>query len=129
MSRSIIAGAAIMAAAALAPAMPAQAQSNAIIVSAPTVRNEGRPVDGVQQRQLLRTNVSVYTGDLNLRTSYGRAVLDARIRLAADTACDRLDEIDPPFGYGGWDFDKGDCRHLAVKNAQFQRAVAIRANG
>ena len=74
-------------------------------------------------------NVVVDTSDLNLRTAYGRSVLDSRIRLAADLACDRLDEIDPPVGVGGWSPDMGNCRHLAVQRAQFQRWAVIRASG
>ena len=134
MSRSILAGAAIVAAAALIPPAPAAAQGNAsIIVSAPAVRsadrNAGQPRNSVHPQRELVANVVVDTSDLNLRTAYGRSVLDSRIRLAADLACDRLDEIDPPVGVGGWSHDMGDCRHLAVQRAQFERWAAIRASG
>jgi hypothetical protein len=61
-----------------------------------------------------------------LRTAYGRAVLDARIKLAANAACDRLDQIDPPAGVGAeMNPDVGDCRHLAAKSALPQRRIAI----
>ena len=133
MSRSVLAGAAIVAAA-LIPQTPATAQSNAsIVVSAPAARsadrNAGQARLGVHPQRQLVANVMVATSDLNLRTAYGRSVLDSRIRLAADLACDRLDEIDPPVGVGGWSHDIGDCRHLAVQRAQMQRWAAIRANG
>jgi UrcA family protein len=134
MSRSVLAGAAILAVASVIPQIPATAQGNSsIIVSAPAVgpadRNAGQPRNSVHPQRQLVTNVMVDTSDLNLRTAYGRAVLDARLRLAADAACDRLDEIDPPIGVGGWIHDMGDCRHLAVKRAQTQRWAAIRASG
>lgn len=130
MPRSILAGIAATAMAACIPQWSATAQgSSDIVVSAPTARADGEPSDGVQQRQRLAANVVVETGDLDLRTSYGRAILDARIRMAADAACDQLDRIDPPVGPGGWIPDKGDCRHLAVKGAELQRWAAIRASG
>jgi len=133
MSRSVIAGAALIAAAAVVPQLPVAAQDNSsITVSAPAARaarNAGQPRNMANPRMELVSNVSVSTADLDLRTAYGRAVLDARIRLAADAACDRIDEIDPPVGVGGWSSDKGNCRHLAMKRAQTQRGAAIRADG
>jgi UrcA family protein len=132
MFRSILAGGAMVATAAFVPQLPVAAQesvSPAITVSAPGVRNTGQPADGVQQRKQLVAHVAVDTHDLDLRTEYGRAVLDARIRLAAAIACDRIDEIDPPVGAGGWVSDRGDCRHLAVKSAEPDKRAAIRAAG
>jgi|SRR5690606_27783643 len=130
MSRKILAGASAVAAALAVPQLPATAQDSAgIVVSAPAVREGGEPADGVQQRKRLVANVVVDTSDLDLRTPYGRAVLDARVRLAADAACDRIDEIDPPFGPGGWNADKGDCRHLAAKQAEPRMWAAIRSAG
>lgn len=130
MPRSILAGAAVIAMAAFIPQLPAMARdSAAIVVSTPAIRDAGRPGDGVQQRKRLVANVVVDTSDLDLRTSYGRAVLDGRIRLAADAACDQLDEIDPPVGPGGWIPDKGNCRHLAAKKAEPRMWAAIRAAG
>jgi len=133
MFRSILAGAATIAVAAFVPHLPAIAQesvSPAITVTAPAIRNAGEPANGVQQRKQFVANVAVDTRDLDLRTAYGRAVLDARIRLAADAACDRLDEIDPPTGIGSpMSHDSGDCRHLAVKSALPQMRSAIRAAG
>ena len=127
MSRSILAGAAAIAAAAIVPQWPATAQD--ITVRAPITRSDEQPRLGVHPRMRLASTVRVETHDLDLRTAYGRAVLDARIRLAADAACDRLDDIEPPTGVGAaMNPDIGDCRHLAVKTAQFQVLSAIRAD-
>lgn len=134
MSRSILAGAAIVAAAAFVPQIPVAAQGNAsIIVSAPGVRpvdrNSGQARLGVHPQRELVAEVMVDTSDLNLRTTFGRTMLERRIRLAADMACDPLDEIDPPIGVGGWNHDLGDCRHLAVRRAQMQKWAVLRASG
>jgi UrcA family protein len=131
MLRSILAGTATIAVAALLPQVPAIAQegaTSAITVSAPASRVVGEPVDGVQQRTQLIANVTVEIHDLDLRTDQGRAVLDARIERAAEVACERLDQIDPPVGVGGGTRDD-DCRHLAVRSAELQRDAAIRAAG
>jgi len=130
MPRTILAAGAAIAMAAFVPQSPAMAQQSAgIVVSAPNVRSAAEPSDGVQQRKQLVAQVVVDTSDLDLRTAYGRAVLDARIEMAADAACDRLDRIDPPVGPAGWISDKDDCRHLAAKRAEPQIWAAIRAAG
>jgi UrcA family protein len=131
MLRSILAGTATIAVAAFVPQLPVIAQegaTSAITVSAPASRVVGQPVDGVQQRTQLIANVTVEIHDLDLRTDHGRAVLDARIQHAAEVACERLDQIDPPVGAGGGSRDN-DCRHLAVRSAELQRDAAIRAAG
>lgn len=129
MFRSILVGAATVAVAAFVPQLPALAQNaadSAITVSAPAVRSAGSPADGVQQRRQLVATVAVHTGDLDLRTEYGRAMLDARILLAAEVACDRLDRIDPPSSLSR---ESSDCRHLAARSARPQIARAVLASG
>ena len=130
MPRTILAAGAAIAIAAFVPQSPAIAQQGAgIVVSVPGVHSAAEPSDGVQQRKRLVSQVVVDTNDLDLRTAYGRAVLDSRIELAADAACDRLDRIDPPVGPAGWISDKDNCRHLAAKRAEPQISAAIRAAG
>ena len=126
MSRSLLAAAATIALTALVPQLPAAAQSDpSITVTSPISRSTQQPRTGVEPRMQIASHVTVYTGDLDLRTEYGRAVLDARIRLAADEACDTLDQIEPAIGVGAaMDPDSGDCRHLAAKNAAPQRRAA-----
>src|SRR5262245_20798873 len=117
MSRLILAGTATIALAALVPQVPAMAQgSPAITVTAPTPRAAGRAGNGISPRAMLVSNVFVETSDLDLRTTYGRTVLDNRVRAAADLACDRLDAVEST-GFGAeMNPDAGDCRHLARKN-------------
>jgi UrcA family protein len=131
MSRSILAAAATIGLAAFVPHLPAMAQDNspAITVRAPAIDNRGQPKYGVHPPMQLVSNVIVETGDLDLRTAYGRAVLDARVRLAADQACDRLDDIEPSTGVGPLTPDSGDCRHLAMKSAERQVRFAIALAG
>ncbi len=133
MSRSLLPAAATIALAAFVPQSPAVGQTNAdtaITVRAPDADNRDQSKYGVHPPRELVTNVIVETGDLDLRTSYGRAVLDARVRLAADEACDRLDAIEPSSGIGPLNPDTGDCRHLAMKSAERQVRFAIAlANG
>ena len=126
MSRSILSGAAAIAAAALVSGLPASAQESAgIVVSAPSGRIVEQPRTGAQPRRLLVSNVVVYTGDLDLRTAYGRSVLDQRVRVAADEACDRLDSMEAT-GFGShMNPDSGDCRHLARKNAEPRVRTAV----
>jgi UrcA family protein len=75
------------------------------------------------------TGVSVDFTDLDLRSEYGRWVLDQRLRIAADAACDRIDAIDPPSGPGGAAVDAGNCRSIALRNAMPQMRRAIQAAG
>src|SRR6186713_3375832 len=112
MSRSLLATAAIAAALAI-PQAPAGAQSDtAITVTGPKIGTTGEPANGVRQRTAVTTSVSVDVADLDLRTDYGRWVLDQRLRIAADAACDRIDQIDPPGGPGGGSLDDGNCRSI-----------------
>jgi UrcA family protein len=77
----------------------------------------------------LAANVWVETRDLDLRSEYGRDLLDRRVRDAADIACDRVDQIEPPTGVGAaMNPDSGDCRHLAAMRAEPQMRAAIRAD-
>ena len=129
MSRSIL-FAATVAAATLVPLVPAIAQqSDGIVVNAPAPRNADESKLGAQPRMRLAANVIVETGDLDLRTAYGRDVLDRRVRVAADQACDQLDDIEPPTGVGAaMNPDSGDCRHLAVKSAEPRIRYAVLAS-
>lgn len=134
MSRSVLLATALIATAAFGPQAPATAQDSAsITVSVPSVhpapRNAGQPRNSVHPRLQAAANVVIGTADLDLRTAYGRNLLDRRIRVAADAACDQIDAIDPPVGLGGWIHDAGDCRHLAVRRAEPQRWAVIRAAG
>jgi UrcA family protein len=130
MSRSILVAAATAAVTAAMPQAPAAAQNPSIIVSAPAIRGAGEPANGAHQRLQLVTDVTVDYTDLDLRTAYGRTVLDQRMRIAADAACDRLDSIDPPTGIGAsMNADWGDCRQLAFRKAEPQMRRAIVAAG
>ena len=126
MSRSLLASAATIALAAFVPQLPAAAQSGpSITVTSPITRSEQQPWTGVEPRYEVASHVTVYTDDLDLRTEYGRAVLDARIKLAADQACDTLDRIETAGVGAAMNPDSGDCRHLAAKNAVPQRRAAV----
>ena len=129
MSRSLLATATLAAALAL-PQAPAAARSDtAITVTGPKVGTTGEPANGVRQRTAVTTGVSVDFADLDLRTDYGRWVLDQRLRIAADAACDRIDDIDPPGGPGGGSLDTANCRSIALRNAMPQARRAILAAG
>ena len=129
MSRTILTAAAAVAMAATVPHAPAIAQEGAAItVTGPTMRNSGEPASGVRQPVLISSSVTVDLADLDLRTEYGRWLLEQRLRLAADAACDELDAIDPPSGMSGG-VAYGDCRSLAMRRAEPQLRRAIRAAG
>ena len=128
MSRSILAAAAVIVVAVVVPQSPAASQDDtAITVTGPKIGTTGEPANGVHQPQWVTTGVSVDFTDLDLRTDYGRRVLDQRLRIAADAACDRIDAIDPPSGPGGASTD--DCRSVALRNAEPQMRRAISAAG
>ena len=128
MSRSILAGASAVVIALGLPQAPASAQNDtSITVTGPVLRNSGEPADGVRQRTRITAQVAVDFADLDLRTDYGRWVLVQRLRIAADAACDRIDEIDPPTGIGG--VVSGDCRSLAMRRAEPQMRRAVLASG
>jgi len=125
MSRSLLATAALAVALAV-PQAPAASQGDAsITVIGPKIGTTGEPATGARQHTAVTTGVSVDFADLDLRTDYGRWVLDQRLRIAADAACDRIDDIDPPGGPGGGSLDAGNCRSIALKSAlpQMRRAI------
>lgn len=116
MSRSIIAAVAGIAAAALIPQTPAVAQDPGIIVAAPRVPGAWVPKNTVRRQEVIRAHVWVPTADLDLRTDYGRYVLDRRLRLAADEACDELrGEVSSGVG-SMMNPDPQDCRQIAYHN-------------
>jgi UrcA family protein len=125
MSRSIFAAAAFVVVVGIPQAPAASQADSAITVTGPKIGTTGEPVNGVRQRTAVTTSVSVDFADLDLRTDYGRWVLDQRVRIAADAACDRIDAIDPPSGPGGRALDVGNCRSIAMRNAtpQMRRAI------
>jgi UrcA family protein len=124
MSRSILAAATLTALAVPQTAALSQDDTN-ITVTGAKIGTMGEPANGVRQRTAVTTAVSVDVADLDLRTDYGRWVLDQRLRIAADVACDRIDAIDPPSGPGGGAIDAGDCRSIAMRNALPQKRRAI----
>jgi UrcA family protein len=128
MSRSLLAAVAAFAMTALPQAPAISQESGSITVTGPTARNSGEPADGVRQRTRLTSAVTVDFADLDLRTEYGRWVLDQRLRIAADAACDELDAVDPPSGMGGG-IAYSDCRSLAMRRAEPQLRRAILAAG
>jgi UrcA family protein len=126
MSRSILAVAVLCGVAVVVPQAPAASQADtAITVTGPKRGTTGEPANGVRQRTRVTTSVSVDFADLDLRTDYGRWVLDQRLRIAADAACDRIDDIDPPGGPGGGSLDTGNCRSIALRDAMPQARRAI----
>ena len=60
--------------------------------------------------------------------SSGRWVLDQRVRIAADAACDELNAVDPPSGKSGG-AAYADCRSLALRRAEPEVRRALRAAG
>jgi UrcA family protein len=129
MSRSILAAAAMIGIAVIPQAPAASQDDAAITVTGPKRGTTGEPANGVRQRTTVTTGVSVDFADLDLRTDYGRWVLDQRLRIAADAACDRIDAIDPPGGPGGGAVDAGNCRSIALRSALPQARRAILAAG
>src|SRR5689334_11196000 len=125
MSRSLLATAALAVALAV-PQAPATSQSDSsITVIGAKVGTTGEPANGVRQRTAVTTGVSVDFADLDLRSEYGRWVLEQRLRIAADAAWDRIDMIDPPGGPGGGSLDTGNCRSIALRDAMPQARRAI----
>lgn len=125
MSRAIFAAAALAAAMAI-PQAPAASQSEAsITVTGPKVGTTGEPQNGVRQRTAVTTGVAVDYADLDLRSDYGRWELQQRLRVAADEACDRIDDIDPPGGPGGGSLDTANCRSIALRDAMPRMRRAI----
>ena len=128
MTRSILIGIAAIATA-VVPLAPLAAQPGDIVVSVPAPHRAEKGWNGVHPRMQVAASIMVETRDLDLRTQYGRSVLNQRVRYAADVACDRIDQIEPPTGVGAMmNPDVGDCRHLAAKSAEPQMVAAIRAD-
>jgi UrcA family protein len=128
MFRSLLA-AATAAAAIVLPQAPAASQGDAsITVTGPSKRASGEPAHGVRQRTTLTSNVTVEVADLDLRTEYGRWLLDQRIRIAADAACNELDALDSPSALGGGAVHD-DCRSLAMRRSEPQMQRVLRAAG
>lgn len=118
--------AATIALASHAPAMAQYQKDTAIVVSAPIIEEAVGTRNGVHPEMQVTSKMLVEAGDLDLRTEYGRDVLEARVRIAADEVCDRLDELDPPTAIGAFSNpDFGDCRHNAVMNARPQMREAM----
>lgn len=118
MSRSLFIGAAAFAAVALVPNAPALAQDNSITVRAPQSPRVSQPKNTVHPQRQLVAQITVATHDLDLRTAYGRYVLDSRVRAAADQVCDRLDAIDSGIGLSGPTNESRDCRGNALRTAR-----------
>lgn len=129
MSRSIFAAAAAIAATALIPQTPAAAQPG-ITVTAPQVRGAWMPKSAVRRPTVLQAHVWVPTADLDLRTRYGRVMLDYRMRVAANEACRRLELVAGSPGVGGaMNPDPQDWRQLAYHSARRDAGYLIRAAG
>jgi hypothetical protein len=129
MSRSMIA-AATLAAAALMPQTPAAAQPAGITITAPRAHGAWEPKFTVDHPMELRAHVFVPTSNLDLRTDYGRSVLNYRMRLAAGEACRELRSIEPSPGVGGMmNPDPQDCRQHAYHNARREAGYLIYAAG
>jgi UrcA family protein len=128
----MMAGVATIAAAMLAPQAAVMAQSGSeysattdrpIIVDAPTARHmQQAERKSVTAQPVLVSQSVVYTGDLDLRTQAGRDELDSRVQTAAERACDRIDQIDPPSALSD---GYADCVFGAVHRAQNQIYAAI----
>jgi UrcA family protein len=127
MSRSLLIGFAAIAGVTIAPI--AMAQDGAIVVSGPRYENvEG--AKGVHPQRMLVANVSVPTHDLDLRTDYGRDVLDHRVEMAAREVCAHIDYLEPASGPGANPISASqDCRLQAKKSAMAQMRAAIWAAG
>jgi UrcA family protein len=128
MSRSLFIGLAAIAGVAVAPM--AMADEGAIIVSGPRVQNSGEAKVGVHPTRALVSQVTVPTHDLDLRTNYGRSVLDHRVKLAAAEVCSRLDDLTPVYGLGpSRNEESAECRLDAQKSAHLQVRAAHWAAG
>lgn len=119
MSRSYLIGIAAIAGVAMTPM--AMAQDGTITVQAPRVVVADPGAKGVHPPQALVAEVAVQTRDLDLRTAYGRDVLDHRVKMAAREVCSRIDELYRTGGPGANpSIDSRDCRIEAARSAQLQ---------
>lgn len=118
MIRSILLGAAAFTTAAAIPSTPAQAQDDDIIVIEGPREHRGA---GLHER-VLTASTLVYYDDLRLDTEYGRDVLKARVRDAAEETCDMLDDY-----YAGRPSLNAQfqCVRKAVRGASAQVDAAI----
>ena len=124
MSRSLFIGLAAIAGVAVAPM--AMADEGAIVVSSPRVQDGG--AKGANPGLEVVSQVAVPTHDLDLRTDYGRSVLDHRVEFAARQVCARLDEATPASGIDTPQ-ETRDCRIEVRKSAQAQVRAAHLAAG
>ena len=94
MSRSILAAATLIGAAAIMPqAAIASPEDAAITVTGPKLGTTDEPASGVHQPRWVTTGVSVDFTDLDLRTDYGRWVLDQPGVIADITAILRDESV------------------------------------
>ena len=127
MSRSLLIGFAAIAGVTMAPI--AMAQDGAIVVSGPRYESTDG-ARGVNPQRMLVANISVPTHDLDLRTDYGRDVLDHRVEMAAREVCADIDALEPAGGPGASQLSASqDCRVQARKSALTQVYAAIWAAG
>jgi UrcA family protein len=123
MTRLTLPLAAIAALIAVAPNAPAVAKDgaqNAITVTAPRVRREGRDSAGIPV-QTVSIDALVDYSDLDLQTAAGRDQLQERVRAAAEDSCAWLDELYPLDDTT----DPADCVRRAVGTASSQIDEAI----
>ena len=129
MSRSLSIGTIALLAASLSPTAPVSAQSLsaykdnpklAITVIAPRARQTGRTEFGAPVETLTAQSI-VYADDLNLKTEAGRNELNKRVAMAAEKACEWLDEV-YPLSAPSSDYD---CKSDAIGRAQPQVDAAI----
>lgn len=129
MSRSLVTSIGALAAFALVPPVVAQDASGEIVVSGPRLENSGERI-GSQPTKMLVSQVSVPTHDLDLRTSYGRSVLDHRVKVAAAEVCYHIDQRSEPSGLVGNPLlEARDCRIEAARSAKVQVSAARWAAG
>ena len=128
MSRSLLVGAAALVLTASVPLIPAAAQGDAdradsgsIMVYSPVRESNKRRSSGSMERTLTASS-AVYHDDLNLRTQWGRAQLEDRIKLAAKETCEYLGDLYP------LDTNRSEeytCVKRAVQNARPQMQQAV----
>ncbi|WP_338467981.1 UrcA family protein [Novosphingobium sp. ZN18A2] len=100
-----------------APAQPA------ITVRAPNARRTGTTYSGIPVFTYTASSV-VHYGDLNLASLAGRDALHSRVRVAATSACGRLDHAYPVQTEYTSDYK---CINRAVAGAKTQVRAAIAA--
>jgi UrcA family protein len=96
-----------------------EADRAAITVVVPRPRQTDRSYTGIPIETLTAQSI-VYIDDLNLRTEAGRSELNARVKAAAQSACDWLDELYPLAEPGN-----AECVSEAVRRAESQIDAAL----